>query len=228
MFFLQPPLIKKKQEKLPHYYVPSYTYTGSIKPSVNNLNIQHKQVMKNSLPTDPKKINQKTDKNIETKKAQDATFRKSTLYLQKIQKFKQEIKPKKARLPQQSLLAASFEMMKQEQLKEVTKTRENEPIYLIGDDNAPADPLVKLIGRSLSAHFHYPRLAGELGIKGKVLIGLTLHPNGYYDDIQLIQSSYNQDLDAAALYAVNTAPIVEGANHYISRPKHFVVGFVFY
>jgi TonB family protein len=98
---------------------------------------------------------------------------------------------------------------------------------MIGDDHAPADPLIKLIGRSLSAHFRYPRMAGELGIRGRVIVELTLHPEGYYSDVQMLKSSDNEDLDAAALYAVNSAPDVIGADHFISKPKHFVIGFVF-
>src|SRR5438477_525236 len=82
--------------------------------------------------------------------------------------------------------------------------KEADPILLIGDDSHPADPLIKLLGRSLSAHFRYPRMAGQLGITGRVVISLTLHPEGYYSDVQMMQSSDSQELDAAALYAVNS------------------------
>ncbi|MBX3709421.1 MAG: TonB family protein [Gammaproteobacteria bacterium] len=219
----QPPR-KEKKEKVPHYYVPSYTYTGSIKPSTIKQNTKNMQTVENT-PSNIKNTNNNT-KDIE--QIQSVKHTENTLHVQKVQKFQKKNKLRRIQSIQPSLLAASFEMLRQEQLREVTKARERDPIYLIGDDNAPADPLIKLMGQSLSAHFRYPRIAGEFGIKGKVIIELTLHPEGYYSDVQMIKSSNNQDLDAAALYAVNSAPIVAGANRYIAKPRHFVIGFVFH
>ncbi|EKD54761.1 MAG: hypothetical protein ACD_60C00046G0008 [uncultured bacterium] len=127
-----------------------------------------------------------------------------------------------------SLLAASFETVQQDQRQAALHALKNtEPVYLIGDTSQEADPLIKLLGKALSAHFDYPRMAGEFGTGGKVLVGMTLHPEGYFSDVQILKSSNNQDLDAAALYAVNAAPKVVGANRFLSQPKHFVVGFIF-
>lgn len=127
----------------------------------------------------------------------------------------------------QSIMALSMNMLQQNQKQMLSSLRNSEPIYLIGDDHQPADPLIKLIGIALSAHFEYPRLAGEMGIKGRVFIAMTLSPDGHFSDIQMVRSSDSADLDAAALYAVNSAPIVRGADRFISAPKHFVIGFVF-
>jgi TonB family protein len=141
--------------------------------------------------------------------------------------LKKSVLPQKKSLSKASILALTYKILHQEQYQALSQPKEEEPIYLIGDDNAVSDPLIKLIGRSLSAHFAYPKLAGELGIKGRVLIGFILHPQGEFTDIQLIKSSDNADLDRAALYAANSAANIIGADRFISRPKHFVVGFVF-
>ncbi len=210
----------QKNKPLPHYYVPAYTYTGSIKPSAAaQQSTAAKQQTSSAKQITAESVEQ--PESIETVKQTESTlqFPKDTKKI-----------PVKKTAPapiQKSLLSSSFDMLKSEQMQEVSKKTESEPIYMIGDDSQPADPLIKLLGRSLSAHFSYPRTAGQLGIRGRVLIGLTLHPAGHYSDVQLLQSSENPDLDAAALYAVNSAPQISGADRFISKPKHFVVGFVF-
>jgi TonB family protein len=217
---------KKEPQRLPHHYVPAYTYTGSIKPAAlsKSSSKSNNSPTHNNIQSQNKNIKKATENTESEPEQQQINHPQGILQVQKIPKKKNIIhKPQ-----QQSMLAASFNMLKDKQLKEVSKTREAEPIYLIGDDSHPADPLIKLMGRSLSAHFGYPRTAGELGIRGKVIIELTLHPEGYFSDVQMLRSSSNQDLDAAALYAVNSAPKVVGANRYISKPRHFVIGFVFY
>jgi len=42
-----------------------------------------------------------------------------------------------------------------------------------------------------------------------------------------VQPSEIQDFNAAALYAVNTAPTVVGVNKFLAKPTRFVVGFIF-
>lgn len=136
-------------------------------------------------------------------------------------------KPSKP-FPKRSVLSLTYAVLNQRQQAMIASlNKKQDPIYLIGDKSQPADALTRLLGRSLSAHFTYPNEAGMLGIKGKVIIGMNLHPNGELSDIQIIQSSHYSDFDSAALYAVNTAPNVKGADKFISRPRHFVVGFVF-
>jgi TonB family protein len=218
-----PPEEKSKAFNTPTPVVPAYTYTGSIKPSSPGQATQNSHNPEKSTATN-------------NEKAARAT--KPSEHLEKISSLNKtgDLAPSVKRMPKPktktaitsaSLLADSFNMLKEDQLKEMTQSNEYEPIHLIGDDDAPADPLIKLIGRSLSAHFQYPHAAGQLGIKGRVIIKLTLHPEGYYSHVQMLKSSDNQDLDAAALYAVNTAPRVVGADRFISKPKRFVIGFVF-
>lgn len=217
-----------KPQPTPNHFVPAYTYTGSIKPST-----QHAQKAQAQSVTSPPQQKQQTKtKQINAKEnTQSPEMMQNpepTQHALSMQKPTKKISHKTYRPRQPSLLSASFDMLKEDQLREVSKTRDSEPIYLVGDDNSPADPLIILMGRSLSAHFAYPRTAGELGIKGKVVIELTLHPEGYYSDVQILRSSSNHDLDGAALYAVNSAPKVIGANRYITKPRHFVVGFIFH
>jgi len=202
---------QENKHSLPHYFVPAYTYTGSIKPSA---------------------AVQKNQRNIQGEKRESA---ENTEKMQSVEHTESRVSVAKAlnKIPtkrihrQKSFLSASFDMLKDEQMREVSQKTEADPIYMIGDDSQPADPLIKLLGRSLSAHFGYPRTAGELGIRGRVIIGLTLHPEGHYSNVQMLQSSNSPDLDAAALYAVNSAPRIEGADRFIDKPKHFVIGFVF-
>lgn len=197
----------RQEKKSPKLYVPAYLFKGTVSPpklvaeQVTHTNIQKTQVAQPRLQVMPKAIPL-------------AKARRS---------ISQRVLPK-------SLIADSFALLEEQQLTRLQadiQKHEEDPIYLIGDESSTPDPLVKLIGRSLSAHFDYPRLAGELGIKGKVLIGLTLHPQGFFSDVQMLRSSGSQDLDNAALTAVNLAPPVDGADRFLSVPKHLVVGFIF-
>jgi TonB family protein len=222
-------------KKSPHYFVPSYVYTGSIKPAIQrnkSTGTQSQSVTENTEMAENTESSQKSASELSTETPQspenieNTVSAQGTLQVQK--KLKSITTEKKKPIYQKSMLAASLDMLKQNQLNDISKTKSEDPIYLVGDDSEPADPLVKLLGRSLSAHFSYPHMAGEFGIRGKVIVELTLHPGGYFTDVQMLRSSTNQDLDAAALYAVNSAPTVIGANRYITQPKHFVIGFVFY
>lgn len=131
-------------------------------------------------------------------------------------------------LHKQSILATSLATLKQNQLETLRRPQNEDPILLIGDQNEAADPLVKLIGRSLSANFKYPETEGRLGIHGRVILEMTLHPDGRFTDIRVVKSSDNHNLDMAALYAANNAPIISGVDRFLEQPKRFVIGFVFY
>jgi TonB family protein len=130
--------------------------------------------------------------------------------------------------PEPSVLDMSRSVLQHNQIQEALSRPENvEPLLLVGDEHQVASPLVIAVGKSLSAHFHYPRNEGNFGIKGKVLVQFILHPEGYYTDVQIVKSSSNQAFDAAALYAVNTAPTVIGIDKLLKGPTPFVVGFIF-
>lgn len=190
---------KEEQRKSPHVYVPSYVYTGKT-ATVQ----QHR-----SVKTQTKQRSEQTP--------------------QQAEKTEKNVMPEaKHGIPKKTILASTLDMLHQNQMREITASLKNsEPIYLVGEENAVSDPFILLIGKALSAHFEYPRTAGELGIKGRVIVRLTIHPEGYFSDVQIIKSSDNHDLDAAALYAVNQAPIIQGMDRFISEPKSFVIGFLF-
>lgn len=211
---------KQNEKKSPHLYMKSYVYTGAITPSVSH----------QSQPSTPH-----TQSNLESKQHLNEDLPKevkNSLSIHKaheleIQREQKNVNAVKNQTSHKSILAASHEALQKIQSREMKAQKDEEPIYLVGDLNTVADPIIKLLGRALTAHFEYPKVAEELGITGRVLIGLTLHPGGHFSDVQMISSSNNRDLDAAALYAVNTAPLIKGANRFISKPKHFVVGFIF-
>jgi TonB family protein len=190
----------EKNQKPPQLYVPSYVYKGAITPSLQQ---------PSRVASSVQKAHQRTRNEVNSQQTPDKPASKEGVY------------PK-------SMLAASFASIQSSTLKALSTPKNTEPILLIGDENVVADPLIKLLGRSLSAHFSYPKTEGMMGIKGKVIIGLTLHPDGNFSDVAMLRSSDNQNLDAAALYAVNSAPKVLGADRFLNEPKHFVVGFVFY
>ena len=212
----------------PPQLMQSYLYTGAITPSSQK---HHASAPTGSVSEDT----QNTQNQPEAKKltqptaAESPPDRQGKLVIQKRAETTSTPQPSnesKNRV-KKSLLAASMDVLEENQRNERNAQKDEEPIYLIGDVNTVADPIIKLLGRALTANFRYPAVAEELGASGRVLIGLTLHPEGYFSDVQIISSSNNRDLDAAALYAVNTAPTVVGADRFLSRPKHFVVGFLF-
>jgi len=189
--------VPERHRKPPQLYIPSYVYTGSITPSITSNNTSYK----NKVET-------------ENKEELPAPLPEKTASI-------------KINHHEKSILDLSRDVLRNNQLQALMQKKDVEPILLVGDENEIADPLVRLIGKALSAHFNYPQTEGMLGIKGKVLIQLTLHPEGYFSDVQIVRSSQNENFDAAALYAVNTAPKLIGVNKLLPTPKHFIVGFLF-
>jgi len=215
----------EENKKPPHLYIPSYVYRGSL-PSFN----QHKSIP-NQQRTSQAHENNQLQKDLLVSKNKFMIKEKATDLKARFSARKEET-PKKTKIAKiqqgpPSMLGASLASLKANQMESIRHTKETEPILLVGDLNQVADPIIKLMGRSLSAHFSYPETEGMLGIKGKVIIELVLHPEGHFTNIRMLRSSQNQNLDAAALYAANTAPRVDGADRFLSAPTRFVVGFVF-
>lgn len=195
----------EEKQQSPNVYVPSYVYKNKVTPTIQ----QQRSVRSRQTTTNER--SQQTEDEIKPQSQK-----------------KNLAEAKKGIHHQKTILAATLDMLNANQMKAISSSFHNtEPIYLVGEQNAVSDPFIILIGKALSANFEYPRTAGELGIKGKVLISLTLHPEGYFSDVQIVKSSNDRDLDAAALYAVNQAPTIRGMDKFISEPKHFVVGFIF-
>lgn len=191
-------------KKPPQLYIPSYVYKGAITPATNN-----------TPPSQQREAAENIQK-VQTKPSILASQAKN-------------VTDKNHFFPQKSILDMSRSMIQQNQVNTALNNLNHSetPILLVGDKHAIVDPLIKLVGRSLSAHFHYPRIEGTFGARGRVYIELVLHPEGYFSDVQIVQSSDFQDFDAAALYAVNTAPTVVGVDKFLPKPKRFIVGFIF-
>lgn len=191
-----------KKKKLPTIYQTSaYLYRGSIAPIPSTMSpLTTTQVMTaQRLPV--------TNKG--TKQQSHATKAKPSVN-------------------QASVLGMTYRFLQQNQEESVSPKRQREaPIYMVGDKNSPVDPLAILLGRAISAHFAYPHQAAVLGIRGRALVGFTLHPNGRLTEVRLLQSAENSDLDAAALYAVNAAPVIRGVDKFVSKPTYLVVAFIF-
>jgi TonB family protein len=129
---------------------------------------------------------------------------------------------------QKSIMEMTRDVIRQDQVTQTMTNLENiEPMLMIGDHSSAPDPFLQALGHSLSANLNYPKMEGELGGRGRVLVAMVLHPEGNFTNVQIVRSSENSNFDAAALYAVNKAPPVAGANRFLSKPKYFVVGFIF-
>lgn len=65
-----------------------------------------------------------------------------------------------------------------------------------------AERLRQQLGRSLQAHFHYPRIARHRGWEGLVEVGLRVEANGRLSDIRVLRTSGFSVLDRAAVASV--------------------------
>lgn len=192
-------------KEFPHVYTPAYVYTGAVKP------ITHYKPIQSPTSSHMTQASQNSQTSPAVKPAQDKVLTQ-----------------KKNGLMRKSILEMSRDVLQQDQLQAaMNASTSEEPMLLIGDTRHEADPFVRSLGLSLSRYFIYPKLEGTMGMRGRVVLGLVIHPEGYFSDVKIIRSSNNQDFDNAALYAVNKAPPVVGAEHYLSEPKYIVVGYIF-
>ena len=188
------------QEKEEKHYVPSYVYTGAVTPPTPS-------TASTTSESQPSKPNKSPNSH---------------------SRYTKKYSPSSPWGYEPSIMSLSQNTLRQSSMNQTIKNiKHEEPMLLIGDQSQVADPLIALIGRSLSAHFSYPKMEGSFAIRGRVLVQLVLHPEGFYTDVQIVKSSDNHDFDAAALYAVNKAPRVIGADRLITKPKYLVVGFIF-
>jgi TonB family protein len=208
-----------EEHKVPNLQsIPSYVYNGSIQPAA--------VAQQSTTPPATITPEAKQENTAEVKQPPAPTPHSAhTIYT----------KPKLKKMSvqklwgyQESIMDSSRQILRQKQItRALNRSKDPEPILLVGDTNVDANPLVKLMARALSVYFAYPKIEGNFGIHGKVLVQLTFHPEGYFSDPEIVQSSNNDNFDAAALYAINKAPRVVGANHFLSAPKTYVVGFIF-
>lgn len=113
-----------------------------------------------------------------------------------------------------------------EQMVKVASGRSSEPVHLLGEKGVP-QPLIVILGKALTRHLSYPRIAVDLNVQGTAVIGFVLHPDGKVTDVQLLKTSTADVLDKAALAAANHISPVSGVGPYVSEPKPIVFGIVF-
>ena len=108
----------------------------------------------------------------------------------------------------------------------VNASQKTEPIHLVGGKELPK-PLLKLLGKALSAHLVYPKIAVDFKVRGTAIVGFMLSPDGQISNTQLMQSSRADVLDQAAMDGINAMSPVNQVNLYLKEPKFMVVGVIF-
>ncbi|WP_172622793.1 energy transducer TonB [Aquicella siphonis] len=112
------------------------------------------------------------------------------------------------------------------QFNVVNLAKKSEPVHLIGDKNVDV-PLLALIGKALTSRLAYPKIAIDFNVRGLVLIGFTIHPDGHITDAQLVKTSGAGVLDDEALRALRSIALVPEVNAYLHEPRFMVVGILF-
>jgi len=101
-----------------------------------------------------------------------------------------------------------------------------EPVHLIGEKGVPK-PLIILLGKALTAHLLYPKIATDFNLHGVAVIGFILHPDGQVTDVRLVESSHAEVLDEDAILAAKEMSPVKNVNAYLKAPKYIVFGIIF-
>lgn len=101
-----------------------------------------------------------------------------------------------------------------------------DPVHLIGDKDVNV-PLLTLLGKALTAKLIYPKIAVDFRVRGLVLVGFTIHPDGHITNEQLVRSSGAGVLDEEAMRALHAIAPVPNVAEYVTEPKFMVVGILF-
>ena len=99
-------------------------------------------------------------------------------------------------------------------------------VHLIGDQKIDKDLRV-VLGKAISARLFYPKAAIQFNVRGTVLVGFTLYPDGRVTDVQLVKPSNAGILNVAALSAIRDISPVAGVAEYVQAPRFLVVGIIF-
>lgn len=111
--------------------------------------------------------------------------------------------------------------------KQIKADKTTEAIHLVGDKNTPPKPLIKIIGKALAAHLVYPKVAVDFNLKGRAIIGFTLHPDGSVSNVKVLKSSGAEVLDKAAVAGVANMGPLKGVSEFILKAEDMVVGIIF-
>lgn len=204
------PFSKPKNE-LPSLYIPSYTYQENNAPTSQPIQANNtpKQQQTNpvSQPTPVKPITQaKQTAEIGLKVAEQQ---------------------KKIQQKQQLTNAAASKPAHRSPPVTAVHTKQNaQPVHLVGDKKLD-QPLIELLGKALSSHLVYPRIAIDFNLHGTVFVGFMLHSSGLVTEAKVVKSSGTDILDKAALEGVQAMSPVSGVNQYLEKKRFLVVGIIF-
>ena len=110
--------------------------------------------------------------------------------------------------------------------EDITNPRDQEPLHLVGESKI-IKPLVKILARALSQHLMYPRVAADFNLRGVVVVGFVLHPEGYVTEARVMQSSGAGVLDDAARDAVGAMSPVGDVHEYLPDAEFMAIGIIF-
>lgn len=110
--------------------------------------------------------------------------------------------------------------------EDITNPMDQEPLHLVGDSKI-VKPLIKILARALARHLTYPRVAAELNLRGVVIVGFVLNPEGYVTEARVMKSSGTGVLDEEAREAVSAMSPVGDVHAYVEKPEFMTVGIIF-
>jgi periplasmic protein TonB len=124
-------------------------------------------------------------------------------------------------------LSKSMQVQRATNTKTNTSAKVTDAIHLIGDKNTVPQPLIKILGRALSAKLVYPKIAIDFRLRGTAYVGFMLHPDGTVTDVEVVKSSQAGVLDNEAAAAVRAISPLKGVSEYVEKTKPMVVGIIF-
>ncbi len=195
-----------KPDPKPSMYIPSY--------AVN-------------LPTPPMPVQQQQQQQAQPKPKEPVPPQKPVEKM-KAQTDKSVIPTEKETNPEQitASTTAAPKTSKYKPIDNADAAVDEQAVHLIGDKKTE-DPLIKLLGKAISARLVYPRAAVDFNLHGTAYIGFTLHPNGELTGIRVVQTSGADVLDDAALRGIQAISPLGGANQYVPKERFLVVGIIF-
>jgi TonB family protein len=138
----------------------------------------------------------------------------------------QKVIPDKSSSEKQAISTAT-QIRHASQSQTNTSTKITEAIHLVGDKKSVPKPLIKLLGKALTAHLIYPKIAIDFKLHGIAYVAFILHSDGTLTNVQLVQSSRAGVLDDEAVTAVSAISPLQNVSPYVEGAKPMVVGIIF-
>lgn len=110
--------------------------------------------------------------------------------------------------------------------EDISNPNNREQMHMIGE-NKIIKPIIKILAKALQEHLTYPKIAQDFNLRGVVLVGFVLHPQGYITETKIVKSSGAGVLDDAARNAVNGMSPLQDVGIYMKKAEFMVVGIIF-